>query len=165
MSILSSQTLFCLQEVAPKLKSRTHAAVSAARRDRWSTRPGHVQWGGINFVVDTPALPIAEAAFERLLDEEQRSGVRVRLERRRGSRYIIIDLAERYEWWFDWHYDFTLAATTDGDVCFVSRRNVGPVFEIVNGALHRRRGGEVDRDRVLSLEAGEMFLALLVRGH
>jgi len=164
MSTLNYQTLACLQYVAPKLRSRTIAAVNAARHDRWSTRPGHVEYGGLNFVADTPALPVADAAFERVLDEEQRSGVRVRLERRRGSRHVILDLAERYDWWFDWHHDFTLAATPDGEVCFVPMGNAGPVFEIANGNLQRRRGGEVGRSEFLSLEAGQMFLALLVRG-
>lgn len=164
MSIISFQTLACLQYVAPKLRSRTIAAINAARYDRWSTRPGHVEYGGLNFVADTPALPVADAAFERVLDEEQRSGIRVRLERHRGNRHVIIDLAERYDWWFDWHRDFTLAATPDGDVCFVSTRNAGPIFEIANGNLQRRRGGDVDREQTLSLDAGQRFLALLVRG-
>ena len=121
--------------VALPLMSNTLTAMRAARADRGSTRPGFVGHGGISYVVDAPALPVSAATFERVLDEEQRDGVRIRLVRRRGSRVAVIDLALRQTWSFVWMYDYVLAGSADGDLCFVPRCDAGPVFEIVDGAL------------------------------
>ena len=165
MSLLSpNSTLFQLQAAAPVIMSNTRTALRAARHDRWSTRPGFVGIGGISYVVDTPVLPVSEATFERVLDEEQRDGVRLRLERRRGSRVAVIDLALRQTWSFVWMYDYVLAGTADGDLCFVPRCDAGPVIEISDGALRRRERGTGDNDRLLSLEVGERFLSSLIRG-
>ena len=165
MSILYSNcTRSSLQAVAPIVTSATVTAVRAARDDHWSTRPGFVGHGGISYVVDTPSLPVGEATFERVLDEEQRDGVRFRLERRRGSRVAVIDLALRQSWSFAWMYDYTLAGTTRGDFCFVPRCDAGPVIEIADGTLRRRARGTGDGDRLLSLEAGERFLSSLIWG-
>ena len=165
MSILSpNSTLSNLEAVASFIVSSTHTAVRAVRQDRWSTRPGFVGVGGISYVVDTPVLPVSVATFERVLDEEQRDGVRLRLERRRGSRVAVIDLGLRQAWSFVWMYDYVLAGTADGDLCFVPRCDAGPVIEISDGALRRRGRGTGDNDRHLSLEVGERFLSSLIRG-
>ena len=58
-----------------------------------------------------PALPVSAATFKRVLDEEQRDGVRIRLDRRRGSRVAVIELALRQVWSFVWMYDYVLAGS------------------------------------------------------
>jgi hypothetical protein len=166
MSILSSnRTRSTLVTVAPLLSKRTLAALKAARQDRLSTRAGHVGFGGINFVVDTPGLPVGDVSFERVLAEEFRDGVRVQLERRRGDRILNIDLVIRQTWAFTWFRGYTIAATASRDFCFVPKRGSGPAIEIRDGALQRCARGFGDRDRVLSLEAGDRFLYSLMAGH
>jgi hypothetical protein len=166
MSILhANQTRETLTEVAPILRLATSRALKATRFDQSSIRPGFVGYGGVSFVVDTPMLPVIDVALERVCDEEQRDGVRLRIERRdNGSRVPVIDLVLRQAYSFSWLYEYALAQTADGDIVFVPMGGPGPVIELSVGALRRARGRLIDFDRVLSLDGGSRFLSSLIRG-
>lgn len=166
MSILyANQTRATLVDVAPLLRMATKTALKAARRDQSSVRPGFVGYGGISFVVDTPTLPVGEAAVERVCDQEQRDGTRLRIDRlASGARKPVIDLVLRQAYSFSWLYDYTIAETSDGDIVFAPMDGSGPVIELCLGALRRVRGQQNDRDRFLSLDGGARLLSSLIRG-
>ena len=166
MSILyATQTRATLVDVAPLLHLATVRALNAAKFDRRSVRPGFVGIGGVSFVVDTPTLPVSDCAVEAVCDEEQRDGVRLRIERRATSGKVpMIDLVLRQAYSFSWLYDYTLASGAGGEMFFVPIDGAGPVIEMSFGALRRARGRLNDFDRVLSLDDGSRFLSSLIRG-
>lgn len=138
MSILYfNQTRATLVDVAPLLRMATKASLKAARLDQSSVRPGFVCYGWVSFVVGMPTLPVGEAAVERVCDEEQRDGVRLRVDRlASGARKPVIDLLLLQAYSFSWLYDCMIAENSDGDIVFVSMDGSGPVIKLCLSAQY-----------------------------